>query len=74
MEKGYREKECQIKLSQMLFPRVGGERMEMVQSLSLKQRILADRLQCSVAEGGWLQTVFVGWCMGEVQWHFLWSH
>lgn len=70
MENGYREKECQIKLSQVLLPRVDGERMEMVQSLSLEQKVLADRLQCTVVECGWSQTVFAGWGIGEVQWHF----
>lgn len=56
MEMGYRDKECQIKLRQVLLPRVGGEGMEMVQSLSLKQGLLTVRLQCTVVEGGWLQT------------------
>lgn len=70
MENGCREKECQIKLSQALLPRVDGERMEMVQSLSLKHRVLADGLQCAVVQCGWSQTAFAGWCIGEVQWHF----
>lgn len=73
MEGGYRDKKCQIKLRQVLLPRVGGEGMEMVQSLSLKQGVLTDRLQCTVVGCGWFQTVFAGWCTGEVQWHFLWS-
>lgn len=57
LEKGYRDKECPIKLRQVLLPKVGGEGLEMVQSLSLKQGVLTDRLQCTVAECGWLQTV-----------------
>lgn len=82
MEKGCRDKECQIKVRQVLLPRAGGEGlpraggegMEMVQSLSLKQGVMTDRLQCTVVECGWLQTVIAGWCVGEVQWYFLWSH
>lgn len=74
MEKGCRDKECQIKLRQVLLPRVGGEGMEMVQSLSLEQGVLPDRLQCTVVGCGWLQTVIAGWRVGEVQWYFLWGH
>lgn len=72
MEKECRDKECQMKV---LLPKVGEEGMEMmVQSLSLKQGVLSDRSQCTVLGCSWLQTVIAGWCVGEVQWCFLWSH
>lgn len=74
MEKECRDKECRMKLGQVLLPRVGEEGMEMVQGLSLKPGVLSDGLQCAVVGRGWLQTVIAGWCIGELQWCLLCTH
>lgn len=74
MEKECTDKECLMKLRQVLLPRAGEEGMEMVHGLSLKRGVLSDRLQCAVVGCGWLQTVVAGWCIAEVQWCVLWTH